>query len=207
MIRACSILACFFLLAGTALSQDKSPHILLMTGKVLKAEVTGNDTMFMYYNETRKSGKVRSGKLDMERVYSFTNSAGEERIIYSMDTTVGNYFSQEEMRYYIYGEQDAMQSYKANWVLYAAAPVAGGGGYLLSSSFLVFAVPFLYVVGAAAPKVKIKTEGLQHPNLLKEPAYVLGYERTARTRRLFKALVAGVTGTAVGFALGQTLAQ
>lgn len=205
MIKACSILLLLFSSVNVAFGQDQKLEILLMSGKVLSGTMTSHDSIFMYFDEVRKSGKIKKGKLDLERVYSVTDSVGNKRIFYTMDSAFGNYFSQEEMRYYIYGEQDAMSTYKANWVVFSAVPIAGGGGLLLSSSFFVFAVPFLYVVGASIPKVTIKAKDIEHPEMLSEPAYVLGYERTARSRRLFKALISGVASTAIGFTLGQAI--
>lgn len=177
---------------------------MLMTGKIIEGRVTGQDTQYIYYTFERNSGKVITRKLDLERVFSITDSSDNERLIYYMDTLVGNYFTVDEMRFYIKGEQDAMQYYDAYWAIWVGVPLTTGVGYVLSHSILVFAVPFLYVVGSSIPKYHLTEKRVSSTDLLKEPAYVLGYERTARGKRLFKSLASGLVGTAIGFAMGQS---
>lgn len=185
----------------------QEPEILLMTGKVINAKVTSEDSLYIYYDYEKKNGKIKPKKLDWERVFSYTNEAGVEHVVYVTDTTSGNFFSEEEMRYYIKGEQDALNGYRANWTLVTGIPLAGGAGFLLNSSPLVFTVPFIYMIGASLPEVKIAPGSISDPAYLRQPAYILGYERTARTKRLFKSLAAGVTGAAIGVVVGQMTNQ
>jgi hypothetical protein len=128
-------------------------------------------------------------------------------VIYIADSNAGNYFTETEMRFYIKGEQDAMNGYHANWTTYVGVPLTGGVGFFLSSSPLVFAVPFLYMVGTSMPKYKMEPASISDANLLRQPAYILGYERTARSKRLIKSLVAGVIGAGVGLLVGQLVNQ
>lgn len=198
----------FLFYLGTSLhAQSDKPHILLMTGKIIEGELLSTDTSYVYYNFTKRNGKVEPKSLDLERVFSVTDAQGNEQVLYAMDTTVGNFFTEQEMRYYIQGEQDAMESYSANWTIFVGLPVTAGLGFVASSTVLVFAVPFVYLVGASLPKYKMRSlEGVD-VNLLREPAYVLGYERTARSKRLFKSLVSAVAGTAIGFVVGQAVLE
>ncbi len=183
-------------------AQQSDPVILLMTGKVLDGTVTSEDSAYIYYEYEKSSGKVKQKKLDWERVFSHTVN-GEETVVYLEDSTNGNYFTEEEMRYYILGEQDAQNGYKSNWTVWAGVPVTAGLGYVLSSSPLVFATPFVYMLAASMPKYKMTPSSISNPEYLKNPAYILGYERTARTKRLFKSLASGVAGAAIGVAIGQ----
>lgn len=190
-----------------ARGQGTSNQILLMTGKVIEGRVTSQDSQYVHYTFEKRAGKTKARKLELERVFSVTDENGQERVVYLMDTAIGNYFTENEMRFYIKGEQDAMNSYKAHWVVLVGVPVTGGVGFALSHSILVFAVPFVYLLGTSVPKYTINPGKVSSPELLKQPAYVLGYERTARTKRLFKALASGVLGTAVGFVAGQSLIE
>ena len=122
-----------------------------------------------------------------------------------MDTVIGNYFTVDEMRFYIQGEQDASKYYHANWTIAAGLPVTAGLGYVLSGTVFSFAVPFVYLVSTGIPGYKIDKDKIPSSHLVTEPAYVLGYERTARNKRLFKSLFTGLVGTAIGFTLGQDL--
>mgnify|MGYP001076618627 FL=1 len=153
----------------------------------------------------KKSGKTKAKKLDLERVFSINGPNGEEKVIYYMDTVVGNYFTIDEMRFYIQGEQDASKYYRANWTIAAGLPITAGLGFVLSGTVFSFAVPFVYLVSTGIPAYKINKNKISSSHLVTEPAYVLGYERTARNKRLFKSLFAGLVGTAIGFTLGQDI--
>ncbi|MEZ4721556.1 MAG: hypothetical protein R2813_06715 [Flavobacteriales bacterium] len=196
----------FFLLlmlASMGVAQTFEPSILMMTGQVIQGKVTGEDSLYIYYDLKKSNGKTKPKKLDWERVFSITDEQNVEQVVYMADTTIGNYFTVDEMRYYIKGEQDAINGYKANWAIFLGVPITGGLGYVLNSSPLVFAVPFVYMVGAALPKYKMEGKSITDASLLRQPAYVLGYERTARTKRLYKSLISGVVGAGLGVAVGQ----
>ena len=200
-----SLITIFFCIAVkyASVGQEKAPSILMMTGKVLEGKVTSEDSSYIYYEHEKKSGKVKSKKLDWERVFSFTDESGNEKLVYVEDSAIGNFFTEDEMRAYIRGEQDAWNGYKSNWTIWTGIPIAGGVGFLLSSSPLVFVVPFAYMVVASMPKYKMTPGSILNAEDLKNPAYILGYERTARSKRLFKSLASGLAGAAIGVAIGQ----
>lgn len=192
----------FCLMAFQPLAQN-GDTILLMTGKLIEGKMTSRDSLYQYYDYTKRSGKTKSGKIDLERIFSITHANGQEEVVYQMDTTIGNYFNEQEMRNYIRGEQDAMAGFKAPAVTIAGVALTGGAGYVLSNSFFVFAVPFVYVVGSSVFPVDVRERTISDSKYLSDPAYLLGYERTARTKRLFNALVSGLAGTAAGVVIGQ----
>lgn len=202
MILNPSICLFLCLLSVVSYAQEQQ-KILLMTGKEIEGRVTGQDSAYLYYDLFKSNGSFKPKKLDIERVFSINRGDVEERVIYTMDTAVGNYFTVDEMRYYIKGEQDAMRFYKANWVITAGAPVTAGLGFVLSGTVLAFAVPFTYLVTTGIPKYNVERNNPASANLMAQPAYILGYERTARNKRLFKALSVGLLGTAIGFTAGQ----
>ncbi|HAQ70673.1 MAG TPA: hypothetical protein DCR48_06835 [Flavobacteriales bacterium] len=204
MSKKLPIFFAFVILSGVLFAQSNQ-SILLMTGNVLEGNVTSQDTLYLYYDLVKKSGKTKAKKLDLERVFSINGPNGEEKVIYYMDTVVGNYFTIDEMRFYIQGEQDASKYYRANWTIAAGLPITAGLGFVLSGTVFSFAVPFVYLVSTGIPAYKINKNKISSSHLVTEPAYVLGYERTARNKRLFKSLFAGLVGTAIGFTLGQDI--
>ena len=176
-----------------------------MSGKKIQAKIVSRDSIYMFYDLHKNNGNVKEGKkIDMERVFAVYDNEGEEELIYYMDTAVGNFFSVDEMPYYIQGEQDAMNTYRANWTLFIGIPLAIGAGLAASSSIFIFLVPAVTMVALSIPKYKIKTSKISSPGLVSQPAYVLGYEHGARTKRITKSLVSGLIGTAIGFAIGQS---
>ncbi|MDA7836905.1 hypothetical protein N9A49_05810 [Salibacteraceae bacterium] len=204
MSKKLPIFFAFVILSGVLFAQSNQ-SILLMTGNVLEGNVTSQDTLYLYYDLVKKSGKTKAKKLDLERVFSINGPNGEEKVIYYMDTVVGNYFTIDEMRFYIQGEQDASKYYRANWTIAAGLPITAGLGFVLSGTVFSFAVPFVYLVSTGISAYKINKNKISSSHLVTEPAYVLGYERTARNKRLFKSLFAGLVGTAIGFTLGQDI--
>ncbi|MEQ9186254.1 MAG: hypothetical protein RLP15_00855 [Cryomorphaceae bacterium] len=200
MIRTGTAIAFLFCFSFGLLAQEDQ-EILMMSGKLVTGKVTGQDSLYLYYDHVKKSGKAKAKKLDLERVFSINGSEGEEKVIYYMDTAVGNYFSIDEMRFYIKGEQDAMKYYKGNWSILVGLPLTAGLSFLFVPTPLPFAVPFAYLAATGIPKYKIPKDRIESSDLITEPAYVLGFERVARNKRLFKSLAAGLVGTAAGFAL------
>ncbi len=179
--------------------------ILMMSGETVQGTVTGEDSAFIYYDYFKKNGTSKARKLDAERVFSITDANGEERVVYLMDIAIGNYYTEQEMRYYIKGEQDAMEYYRGNWAWAIGVPATTALGFVFSGSVISFAVPFVYLVVAGIPPSKIPKNKIDDPELAKQEAYVLGFERTARNKRLFKALTGGLIGTVGGFAGGQVV--
>jgi len=199
MPRLFSLIVLVVSLNQLSFAQDSQSTILMMTGKIIEGKIVSRDSFYVYYDYEKASGKVKQNRLDLERVFSITTGE-EEDVVYYMDADIGNYFTIDEMRYYIKGEQDASEYYKANWTIWAGLPITAGLSYVTASTIIVFAVPFAYLVAAGLPKYKIKREATSSSELISEPAYVLGYERTARQKRVFKALATGLVGTVVGIA-------
>jgi len=54
---------------------------------------------------------------------------------------------------------------------------------------------------SGATKVRIKHSTISNPNYIDYDAYILGYERVARTRRRIQALIGGTIGLAAGYGL------
>lgn len=196
----CTFLWVFLMITGAAMAQQAPNEILLMTGKIVHGQVTGRDSLHLFYEF---GSKEKAKKLDLERVFAWTTADGSEQVLYQVDTTAERFFTVDEMRYYIQGEQDARKSYKANWTLLAGVPLAAAAGFALNGSVVVFTVPFLTMVLAGIPSYTIRAKQMSNTSLITQPAYVLGFERTARNKRLFKALGGAVVGAAAGVLVGR----
>ena len=103
------------------------------------------------------------------------------------------------MLYYMYGERDARKGFKATGSFIGAGLVgmaSGGLGVFFAPIF-----PYSYMGLSGITKVKIKHSTISNPNYIDYDAYILGYQRVARTRRKIKALIGGTIGLAVGYGL------
>jgi hypothetical protein len=132
----------------TAAGQDTL--ILLSGRKLIVKSVDLKDYTIAY----RKPGeKSKLSKIDPEKVFSIKYRDGNERIIYMPDTLDPLDFKVEEMRNFIYGEQDAKMVYKTGLVK-ASGFVVGAGSAL--GAFYGLIGPPLYstILGSFSPKIE-----------------------------------------------------
>lgn len=197
----------FVFVSATGFSQEKRDQIILMSGKVFdNVEVTTvGDIEVKYLHHKRK--KTIERFVDKYRVFSIAYADGTEDVIYKQDTLVGNYFTEEEMRMFVYGEQDALKYYKSTGAVLLGILYSGTGGYILYNHFFVFLVPFSFTVLSGIPRVQVKSHKVRDPKYLAEPAYILGYERTAKAKRIQGALKGSIIGVVLGFAAGQIIRE
>ena len=110
------LLLCLFLavLSSDGLAQDS---ILLMNGRVIKADVLGQSTLEVRYLEFGKSGQARERQEPTSDVFSVTDSLGRERIWYFYDTIFGNDLTVDQMRWFIKGRAGC-----GRWIQAAPGP-------------------------------------------------------------------------------------
>ena len=81
------------LLASGAYGQDR---ILLMNGQTIQARVLGQSTLEVRY-QVPKGARLIERSEPTESVFSVTDSLGEERVWYFMDTVFGNDYSVDQI--------------------------------------------------------------------------------------------------------------
>lgn len=185
------------LFSFAAYSQDT---ITFLSGRTIEGEISSIDEGQVKYLHVKKSKKVERF-VDMYELFSIKYANGKEEIYYKQDTATGYYFTQDEMQHYIWGRQDAGKYFKAPLNTLSSFALSATGGYFLAGSFLIFPVPFLTTLGPAAPKVKIKPENTRNPELVKQPAYIMGYEKRAKGKKINNGLKGSLLGIATGVAI------
>lgn len=182
------------LLANSLFSQEKKDTILLLNGDLIPCKVirVDNDNVVMKESEN----VVREFNIDRERIFSYSTTASGEHILYTYDTLQGNYFTIDEMRYFIRGEQDGKKGFKARPPFYTNLLIGAAGGITGSFFFPIPAFTFAILVGI--PKVKINKNTVRRPEDLNHIPYIMGYERMARRNRKIQALVGGGIGIVAG---------
>ena len=184
-----------FLLPLNYFSQEKTKDSLfLMGGRVFASTVI--DTALKAATIIDPTDSTKRINIENEELYSIKYASGQTYYYYKQDTTIGNWFTREEMLYFMQGERDARKGFKAKGSLYGSfvAGVAGG----VTGSLLGPVVPFTYLALCGLPKVRIRHETVANPYALDYDAYILGYERQARGRRRMKCLIGGGIGYLVG---------
>jgi hypothetical protein len=196
MIKHCILIFCFFCSCLTAKAQ-KMDTILLMNGNVVVEKVI--DTLIGAVTVLNPQLKPEKLHYEYDQIYCVKYSNGFIDYYYKQDSALGNYFTRDEMEYYIYGERDARKGFKARGSLIGAGIVglaSGGLGIFFAPIF-----PYGYMGLSGITKVKIKHNTISNPNFIDQDAYILGYERVSRSKRRIQALIGGTVGLAVGYGL------
>jgi hypothetical protein len=193
----------FFVLNSIFLAAQTSRDTLyLMNGKIYVSPVLdtllGGVTIIDFKDSTKKL------TVDNEDLFSVNFSNGEIRYYYRYDTIIGNYFTRDEMVFYMHGERDAKKGFSAKGAYYGGFAAGFVGG--LSGNFLGPIVPFTFFSLCGIPKVRIKHETISNPYFVDHDPYLLGYERRARSKRRTKSLIGGGIGLVAGYAVNVLIA-
>ncbi|MGB0402968.1 MAG: hypothetical protein ACPGEG_02655 [Salibacteraceae bacterium] len=191
----CILISCF------GFAQSK---VLLLGGQEFEGKLISEDTEKIFLEVTTKKGKVKEVGMWKDRVFSITTS-GKEKFYYEVDTSDQEMYSVEEMRYYIFGQQDANLNHKTTFPIIMAAVVSGSLTFLMASdnnAFLLTAPVLGAILGSVVQDNRPKPKNARNPKVLSNPAYVEGYRKTARTKKILNsiksAVIAGIVGTTAG---------
>lgn len=196
MMRRFLILFSFLFFAGVTVAQNKDT-ILLMNGNYVVEKVL--DTLIGAVTIVNPENVAEKLHYEYDEIYCVKYATGFTDYYYTQDTLKGNYFTREEMQYYMYGERDARKGFKAPGCLIGAGVVglaSGGLGLFFAPIF-----PYGYMALSGITKVRIKHKTISNPNYIDHDAYILGYERVSRSKRRIKALIGGTIGLVAGYGL------
>jgi hypothetical protein len=157
--------------------------------------------------EAKERGRF-SNAVSRELVFSYMGPDSLEKVVYNADTLgfladgdAEVEWGVEDMRKYIQGRQDG----RRHPVGFDAALGAGIG--TLGAFFGAFwgpSVPAGYVLISSIANVKVKTRAKNiDPDLITHPAYLDGYERSARNRKTMTFVQGAVAGLGFGFIMYQ----
>lgn len=203
------ILVFALLFTVATIAQDK---IQLMNGKVLRGKLkTESDGMygFEYY---KNGGSAKSIELSKYRMFSITNTTGEETVLYKQDTLMGNFFSENEMRMYIYGQRDAFKNSKGT-PYFVTTFALGFASVMLDTydgsnsspffsrepSIAPIIVPLAVTIGTGLIRTKVRKEQAADVTFLSSEHYLDGYQKVARVKRVKSAFFGSVSGVIAGF--------
>lgn len=199
------ILALCFIVFSTysGMSQTKDDTLFFMNGEFLTAKVI-DTANFMVHCKYLRKGKERDLSIDRERLFGIKYGNGDERIYYYYDTMVGNYFTVEETKRFIYGEHDAIRGYHPRMdfvggflVGFAVAlKISIDDSVLYSIPTIITPIPvFAYTaVVTLVPRIRGNKKKITNQAYIKDDSYLIGYERIARKKKFFSALSGGVAG-------------
>lgn len=195
-MREIFILFIFFVCTSLLKSQTKDT-VFLMNGHIVAEKVL--DTLLGAVTIINPEKTTEKLHYEYDDIYSVKYANGDIKYYYKQDSLRGNYFTREEMYYYMLGERDARKGFRAPGSLIGAGVMglaSGGLGLFFAPIF-----PYGYMALTGVPKVRIRHSTISNPNYIEQDAYILGYERVSRTRRRIQALIGGTIGLAAGYGL------
>lgn len=203
------MLLLFAVMAVSAFSQDK---VQLMNGKVLRGKLIKEYDDYFDFQYYQKGGKVKTLELTKYRMFGYTNAEGKETILYKQDTLMGNFFTQSEMKMFVYGERDAYSNYKSTPWFVAGVGVGfasvildtydygpSGGFFKVSPSIAPIAVPLVMTIGSGLIKTKVRKEYASDVSFLGSEYYIEGFQKIAKVKKLKGTLFGSIVGVGAGF--------
>lgn len=187
----------FLTFIAISLKAQNKDTILLMNGNYVVEKVL--DTVIGAVTIVNPSNTADKLHYEYDQIYCVKYASGFTDYYYTQDTMKGNYFTRDEMLYYMYGERDARKGFKPRGCLIGAGLVglaSGGLGIFFAPIF-----PYGYMALSGITKVKIKHKTISNPNYIDHDAYILGYERVSRSKRRIQALIGGTIGLVAGYGL------
>jgi hypothetical protein len=173
--------------------------VVLLNGKTIEGEVLEVTESLVVINVLKKQ-TIQKREIDAERVFAVQYKNGSEKVLYQQDTTAGAFYTVEEMRYFILGEQDAFKYYRSPDASVLAFLGSAAGGFLFAESFVVILMPILSTGVVNIPRVRAKPGKVSNDNYLEHEAFHDGYERVAKNKRIQNTLKASVFGLITGVA-------
>ena len=184
-----------------ALSISAQDKVLMTNGKILEGKVNAvNDDVISF--SFPKGKKMKQIDLDSYRVFSILYKGSEEKVIYVYDTLQDNHYTVEEMRYFVYGQQDAWRGYKPVFPIVLGGLIGGIGAYVIGDAFPVIAVPFAsYLTTMLLTRTEIDVATVRNKKYLESKAYVDGYTRISQAKKNRNALWGSLLGSAIGLSV------
>ncbi|MES2567492.1 MAG: hypothetical protein V4565_11530 [Bacteroidota bacterium] len=195
-MRTIFLFILFIVFTFNSRAQNKDT-ILLMNGNYVIEKVL--DTLIGAVTIVNPSNISEKLHYEYDEIYCVKYASGFTDYYYTQDSIKGNYFTREEMQYYMYGERDARKGFKGRGCLIGAGIVglaSGGLGVFFAPIF-----PYSYMALSGITKVRIKHKTISNPNYIDHDSYILGYERVSRSKRRIQALIGGTIGLAAGYGL------
>lgn len=133
-----------------SLKVNAQDTIVLISGKTIpvkSVEYRG------YSIDYRTADGLKLKSIDISRVYSVKYSSGAEQVVFRTDSLDAADFTEDEMRRFIIGEQDARIFYRNSSAKFVSFAVGGGGAFF---GFFGIPVPFLFssAIGGFSPNVE-----------------------------------------------------
>ena len=142
-------------------------------------------------------------EIDLELIFSISDAAGGEEILYKPDTSKEDFMNVEQMKAFVQGESDAREKYKCKWCFVTGALIGAASPFVTP---LIGIKPILYspLLPAAASSgigftgASRKRIAQHNPDMVSNEHYILGYREVSSQKRLKSTIIGSGIGLAIG---------
>lgn len=193
------LLIIFLLSIGfIAKSQHTQDTIYLMNGQKIGSHIIDTSFALVTYKipASKQPEKIRN--LEKDDIFCIRYKKDNTLFYYySQDTSRGDWFTREEMWHFTQGERDAWKGFKpiATGIIGGTIGLAAG----MTGMYIAPALPLGFYLLSDITKIKIRHSSVSNPELLQHDAYILGYQKVARSKRRIYAIIGGASGLVLGY--------
>ncbi len=173
-------------------------RVQLMNGREIRGEVFIDSTLIVKIGYRGVYGKWKEVEMHRNEIFSVTKE-DKELVFYSPDSSLGDSYTQEEMRIFLLGEKDAFQRYQARHTAILGFLMCGAISYVGGDGIMsLIGPPIVYTLAHIPGKIRVRKHHISNDALKYNDLYAEGFEPVARGRRLSKAMVWSSFGSVVG---------
>lgn len=178
-------------------AQNSLDTIYLMNGQKIGSEIIDTSFALVTYKipNSKQPNKIRN--LEKDDIFCIGYKNKTYFYYYSQDTARGDWFTRDEMWHFTQGERDAHKGFKPvpNIIIGGTIGLAAG----MTGLFVAPALPLGFYLLSDITKVKIKHSSVSNPELLQYDAYILGYQKVAKSKRRISFIISSASGLLLGY--------
>lgn len=189
------------LLINSGLAAQEAARISFLNGKVIHVDSVSYDSIEICFH-TKASQKKKLRCISTSHVFSVTDKEANELVFYTPqhegERTV------EDMYQFLQGQQDAKNSIRSNFIAswwFMAGVVSGSAlGLVVHTDIALAPLPIVLPLAAHLNGVNLNA----YPLELKSQAYIEGFEKEIRSKRVYRALQGAVIGSLSGLIISNS---
>ncbi|MCX7729094.1 MAG: hypothetical protein N2203_06460 [Bacteroidia bacterium] len=185
-------MGCFSIAQTTALDS-----IYLMNGQKLGSKIIDTSFALVTYKIPNSSQPDKIRNFEKDDIFCIRYKDGTYFYYYSQDTSRGDWFTREEMWHFTQGERDAQKGFKPMTTMILAGTIGLAAG--MTGMYVAPALPIGFYLISDITKIKIRHQSISNPELLQHDAYILGYQKVARSKRKIYSIIGGASGLLLGY--------
>jgi hypothetical protein len=178
-------------------SQNTSDTIYLMNGQKIGSVVIDTSFALVTYKIPASKNPDKIRNLEKDDIFCIRYKSGTNFYYYSQDTARGDWFTHEEMWHFTQGERDANKGFKPLTTLFISGTLGLASG--MTGMYVAPAVPLGFYLVSDITKIKIRHSSVSNPELLQYDAYILGYQKVAKSKRRIYSIIGGASGLLLGY--------